>query len=77
MSHYSGLQNAELLQAIHETYEALAALAKYQKHLTSGAGLPTGDATRTALIAANASLTQKIKEDLDELEKEAAKRKLI
>ena len=48
---HAPLSNEQILQALSESYNVVAAITKYQVFLTSGIGLPKDDAGRIELQA--------------------------
>jgi hypothetical protein len=71
---YSHLTFDELLKAQFETERAVDALLKYQTFLTSGAGLPKDDVSRSELLESSSKLLERLRLELDKLRQERSKR---
>lgn len=56
---HAPLSNEQILQALSESYNVVAAITKYQVFLTSGIGLPKDDAGRIELMAASMTVLEK------------------
>ena len=68
------LSNEQILQALSESYNVVAAITKYQVFLTSGIGLPKDDAGRIELMAASMTVLEKIRTEIRALEHELDRR---
>ena len=68
------LSNEQILQALSESYNVVAAITKYQVFLTSGIGLPKDDAGRIELMAAGVTVLEKIRTEIRALENELNRR---
>ena len=58
---HAPLSNEQILQALSESYNVVAAITKYQVFLTSGIGLPKDDAGRIELMPATMTVLEKIR----------------
>ena len=56
---HAPLSNEQILQALSESYNVVAAITKYQVFLTSGIGLPKDDTGRIELMAASMTVLEK------------------
>jgi hypothetical protein len=61
---HAPLSNEQILQALSESYNVVAAITKYQVFLTSGIGLPKDDAGRIELMAASMTMLEKIRTEI-------------
>ena len=64
---HAPLSNEQILQALSESYNVVAAITKYQVFLTSAIGLPKDDAGRIELMAASMTVLEKIRTEIREL----------
>ena len=71
---HAPLSNEQILQALSESYNVVAAITKYQVFLTSGIGLPKDDAGRIELMAASMTVLEKIRTEIRALEHELDRR---
>ena len=72
---YSQLSGQQILLALSDSHNVIAAITKYQASLASGTGLPiTGlpidDTPRIELMAANLKVVEKIRTEIRALEHE-------
>jgi valyl-tRNA synthetase len=67
---YSQLSGQQILLALSESHNVIAAITKYQASLASSAGLPKDDAARIELMAANLKVIDKIQTEIRALEHE-------
>ena len=56
---HSELSNEQILLALSESYNVVAAITKYQLFLTSAIGLPKDDPARSELLTANIKALEK------------------
>ena len=61
---HSQLSNEQILLALSESYNVVAAITKYQVFLTSGIGLPKDDPARSDLMTANMKALEKIRTEI-------------
>jgi len=71
---HSQLSNEQILLALSESYNVVAAITKYQVFLTSGIGLPKDDTGRIELMAASMTVLEKIRTEIRALEHELDRR---
>ena len=72
---HAPLSNQQILQALSESYNVVAAITKYQVFFTSGIGLPKDDAGRIELMAASMTVLEKIRTEIRALEHELDRQK--
>jgi hypothetical protein len=65
---HSQLSNEQILLALSESYNVVAAVTKYQVFLTSPIGLPKDDTARNELMTANMKVLEKIRTEIRALE---------
>ena len=71
---HAPLSNEQILQALSESYNVVAAITKYQVFLTSGIGLSKDDAGRIELMAASMTALEKTRTEIRALEHELDRR---
>jgi hypothetical protein len=71
---HSQLSNEQILLALSESYNVVAAITKYQVFLTSGIGLPKDDQARSELLTADIKVLEKIRTEIRALEHELDRR---
>jgi hypothetical protein len=71
---HSQLSNEQILLALSESYNIIAAITKYQVFLASAIGLPKDDAGRIELSTANMTALEKIRSEIRALEHELDRR---
>ena len=71
---HSQLSNEQILLALSESYNVVAAITKYQLFLTSAIGLPKDDPARSDLMTANMKALEKIRTEIRALEHELDRR---
>ena len=71
---HSQLSNEQILLALSESYNVVAAITKYQVFLTSGIGLPKDDPARSELLTADIKVLEKIRTEIRALEHELDRR---
>jgi hypothetical protein len=71
---HSQLSNEQILLALSESYNVVAAITKYQLFLTSAIGLPKDDTARSELLTANIKALEKIRTEIRALEHELDRR---
>jgi hypothetical protein len=71
---HSQLSNEQILLALSESYNVVAAITKYQLFLTSAIGLPRDDSARSELLTANIKALEKIRTEIRALEHELDRR---
>ena len=71
---HSQLSNEQILLALSESYNVVAAITKYQVFLTSGIRLPKDDTARSDLMTANIKALEKIRTEIRALEHELDRR---
>jgi hypothetical protein len=71
---WSGLSDAQLMQALKEDRDALNSLMKYQEFLARFEGLPKSDLARSQLMESNVRLAEKISQEIEELQQEEGRR---
>jgi hypothetical protein len=71
---HSQLSNEQILLALSESYNVVAAITKYQIFLTSGIGLPKDDPARSELLTADIKVLEKIRTEIRALEHELDRR---
>jgi predicted HAD superfamily phosphohydrolase len=67
---YSQLTGEQILKALSESYNAIAASTKYRTFLTRGVGLPKDDAAQIELVAGNLKVGEEIRTEIRALEHE-------
>ena len=67
---HSQLSNEQILLALSESYNIIAAITKYQVFLASAIGLPKDDTGRIELMAASMTVLEKIRTEIRALEHE-------
>jgi len=67
---YSQLSGQQILLALSDSHNVIAAITKYQASLASGTGLPIDDTPRIELMAANLKVVEKIRTEIRALEHE-------
>jgi hypothetical protein len=60
--HHSQLSNDQILLALSESYNIIAALTKYQLFLASVIGLPKDDVGRNEITTASMTAAEKIRD---------------
>jgi hypothetical protein len=60
----------QILLALSDSHNVIAAITKYQASLASGTGLPIDDTPRIELMAANLKVVEKIRTEIRALEHE-------
>ena len=65
---HSQLSNEQILLALSESYNIVAAITKYQVFLASGIGLPKDDAARSEIMSASMNVVEKIRTEIRALE---------
>jgi predicted HAD superfamily phosphohydrolase len=71
---HSQLSNEQILLALSESYNIIAAITKYQLFLASAIGLPKDDTGRTEIMAASTAVLEKIRAEIRALEHELDRR---
>lgn len=71
---HSQLSNEQILLALSESYNIIAAITKYQVFLASGIGLPKDDTARNEIITASINVVEKIRTEIRALEHELDRR---
>ena len=71
---HSQLSNEQILLALSESYNIIAAVTKYQVFLVSAIGLPKDDTGRVELMAASMTVLEKIRTEIRALEHELDRR---
>ena len=71
---HSELSNEQILVALSESYNVVAAITKYQLFLTGAIGLPKDDPARSELLTANIKALEKIRTEIRALEHELDRR---
>ena len=71
---HSQLSNEQILLALSESYNIIAAITKYQVFLASAIGLPKDDTGRVELMAASMPVLEKIRTEIRALEHELDRR---
>jgi hypothetical protein len=71
---HSQLSNEQILLALSESYNIIAAITKYQVFLASAIGLPKDDTGRIELMAASMTVLEKIRTEIRALEHELDRR---
>ena len=71
---HSQLSNDQILLALSESYNIIAALTKYQLFLTSVIGLPKDDVGRNEITTASIIAAEKIRTEIRALEHELDRR---
>jgi hypothetical protein len=64
------LSNEQILLALSESYNVIAAITKYQVFLASATGLPKNDTGRVELMAASITVLEKTRTEIRALEHE-------
>ena len=72
--HHSQLSNEQILLALSENYNVIAAVTKYQVFLASATGLPKDDTGRIEIMAASMTVLEKIRAEIRALEHELDRR---
>src|ERR1700740_2050965 len=67
---YSQLSGQQILLALSESHNVIAAITKYQSSLAGGTGLAIDDTARIELMAANIKVVEKIRIEIRALEHE-------
>jgi predicted HAD superfamily phosphohydrolase len=67
---HSQLSNEQILLALSESYNIVAAITKYQVFLASGIGLPKDDVARSEIMSASINVVEKIRTEIRALEHE-------
>src|ERR1700747_2733395 len=67
---YSRLSGQQILLALSDSHNVIAAITKYQASLASGTGLAIDDSPRIELMAANLKVVEKIRTEIRALEHE-------
>ena len=71
---HSQLSNEQILLALSESYNIIAAITKYQLFLASAIGLPKDDTGRIELMTASITTVDKIRTEVRALEHELDRR---
>ena len=71
---HSQLSNEQILLALSESYNIIAAITKYQVFLASAIGLPKDDMARNELMAASTKVLEQIRTEIRALEHELDRR---
>ena len=71
---HSQLSNEQILLALSESYNVVAAITKYQVFLTSNIGLLKVDPARSELLTANIKALEKIRTEIRAVEHELDRR---
>jgi hypothetical protein len=71
---HSQLSNEQILLALSESYNIIAAITKYQVFLASAIGLPSDDIGRVEITAASMTALEKIRAEIRALEHELDRR---
>jgi hypothetical protein len=71
---HSQLSNEQILLALSESYNVVAAITKYQVFLTSNIGLLKVDPARSELLTANIKALEKIRIEIRAVEHELDRR---
>ena len=71
---HSQLSNEQILLALSESYNVVAAITKYQVFLTSNIGLLKDDPARSELLTANIKALEKIRTEIRAVEHELDRR---
>ncbi len=71
---HSQLSNEQILLALSESYNIIAAITKYQLFLASAIGLPKDDTGRNELMTASITVVEKIRTEIRALEHELDRR---
>jgi hypothetical protein len=71
---HSQLSNEQILLALSESYNIIAAITKYQVFLASAIGLPSDDTGRVEIMAASVPVLEKIRSEIRALEHELDRR---
>jgi hypothetical protein len=67
---YSEFSGQQILLALSDSHNVIAAITKYQASLAGGTGLAIDDAPRIELMAANIKVVEKIRTEIRALEHE-------
>jgi hypothetical protein len=67
---HSQLSNEQVLLALSESYNIIAAITKYQVFLASGIGLPKDDTARSEIMTASINVIEKNRTEIRALEHE-------
>ena len=73
---HSQLSNEQILLALSESYNIIAAVTKYQLFLASAIGLPKDDVARNEIMTASMAAVEKIRTEIRALEHELDRRKI-
>jgi hypothetical protein len=73
---HSQLSDEQILLALSESYNIIAAITKYQVFLASGIGLPRGDPVRSELMTASMKVVEQIRTEIRSLEHELDRREI-
>ena len=68
------MTDAELWQEICDCGEAIEAIAKYQKFLETGGGLPTAQVARMSLMDSNLSMIEQFQSKIESYRAELTRR---
>jgi hypothetical protein len=71
---HSQLSNEQILLALSESYNIIAAITKYQVFLASGIGLPKDDPVRSEIMTESTKVIEKIRIEIRTLEHELDRR---
>jgi len=71
---HSQLSNEQILLALSESYNIIAAITKYQVFLTGAIGLPKDDMARNELMTASSKVLEQIRTEIRALEHELDRR---
>jgi hypothetical protein len=71
---HSQLSDEQILLALSESYNIIAAITKYQVFLASGIGLPKDDTARSEIMTASINVVEKIRTEIRSLEHELDRR---
>ena len=71
---HSQLSNEQILLALSESYNIIAAVTKYQLFLASAIGLPKDDQGRNEIMTASITAVEKIRTEIRALEHELDRR---
>jgi hypothetical protein len=74
MASCAALSEHDILLALGERHEAIAALREYEHRLTRRAGPPISDVARSELIKSNAQMIEKIEGHIRDLASELGRR---
>ena len=71
---HAQLSDEQILLALSESYNIIAAITKYQVFLASGIGLPKDDPVRSEIMTASINVVEKIRTEIRSLEHELDRR---